>query len=76
MTVILDEIAQAELRETGTDPEHLLEHHWQHLRQHLARGCDCLFGRDGQSALAGSSGVVLIVSEPRPGEFWISGHRP
>jgi hypothetical protein len=71
-TFNIDPVAREHLDRSGTSIEHMVEHH----RRHLASDCRCLFGKDGETAMQHPDGTVLIISEPKPDLFVITGHRP
>jgi hypothetical protein len=75
-TIAVDEVAEASLLEMATTAEHMLGHHRDHLARVRAGCCACEFGMDGQTAMRAPDGTVLIISEPWPGSYVITGHRP
>lgn len=73
--ITVDVVALDHLSRTGTSAAHMIEHHVEHMARVAAGKCGCIFGLDGLTAMQGNDGTVLIISEPKPGQFAISGHR-
>lgn len=60
LTVLLNDLACASLRASGTSIEHMICHH----HEHMSRDCDCKYGQSGMTVMMQPGGVALVIEGP------------
>lgn len=70
LTVLMNDLACASLRASGTSVEHMICHHHEHMN----RDCECLYGELGMTVMMWPGEVALVIEGPSfDGSYAIMG---